>query len=106
MSRVSRAMTTILKAARCRACAPRLEAAALPRLRSAEIRRRRSRADVGHYFLCHERFNRIADFDVVEILNADTAFVAFGDFGCVFLESLQRRNLPLEYHNVVAQEPN
>ena len=46
------------------------------------------RPDVGHYFLCHEGLDGIADLHVIEVLNADTAFVAFCDFGRVFLESL------------------
>src|SRR5262249_56320944 len=62
------------------------------------------RPDVGQYFFGNEGFDGVADLHVVEVLNTDTAFVAAGDFGSIFFESLQRCNLAFEDHDVIAQE--
>src|SRR5438094_376141 len=59
------------------------------------------RPDV-HHFFSHERFNLIADFHVVKVLYADAAFVAARDFGSIFLEASERRDLAFENDDVVA----
>src|SRR5262245_47689966 len=70
------------------------------------VRASRLHSDVGHHLFGHECFDRIADFDVVEILNTDAAFVAARDFRSVFLEALERSDLACEDDDVIAQETN
>jgi hypothetical protein len=47
------------------------------------------RPDVGHHFLRDKGFDLIADFNVVEILDADAAFVTLCHFRRIVLEALQ-----------------
>jgi hypothetical protein len=48
------------------------------------------RSDVGHHFLCDERFDLITDLHVVEVLYTDTALIAAGDFRRIVLEAFER----------------
>src|SRR5205085_10052650 len=53
-----------------------------------------------------ERFDDVADFDVLEALDADAALEALTDFRDVLLEVTQRCDLAFENDAVVAQQSN
>src|SRR5262249_15192510 len=64
------------------------------------------RSDVGHYFLGDKGFDLVTDFDVIKVLDTNTAFVSACDFRSIFLEALQGCDLTFEYHDIVSQQPD
>lgn len=51
-----------------------------------------------------EALDHVAFLDIVVVLDADTALESGGDFLCVVLEPLQRRDLAFVDHDAVANQ--
>src|SRR5581483_12399581 len=61
-------------------------------------------APPGLHLLLPERFDDVADFEVVEALDGDTALVPGVHLADVLLEPAQRRDPPLEQGAALAQD--
>src|SRR5258708_1408406 len=68
----------------------------------------RPTTDLNHYFcrdfLCHKRFNHVANFYVPVVGNRDATFHAIGDLAGIILEAAQRSDLAFKHDHVVSQQ--
>src|SRR5262245_21688996 len=68
--------------------------------------RRRRRVERARHFFRAVALDDVADLDVVEVLDADTALESFADFARVVLEAFERRDRAVEHFDAVANEAN
>src|SRR5205807_6205492 len=54
--------------------------------------------------LDHIRFNLIADFDVIEVLEPDTTLESFADFGCIVLKATKRSDIAFPTDDAISNQ--